>query len=271
MADITDITSGIIDGAGYFDKFMTVLNLHIDREFQKGSIQAPDFATVYLGALQLALTQAVQYVATVQQVQASIDKTASEVSLLDQKTLTEQAQILDTVNGNVVAGAVGVQKALQQAQADGFLRDAEQKAVKILMDTWQVSKSVTGDAIDTPDGARNDDLEDVIIKLREGIGISASIYKFRADAGPDQIQVPVNSTVLLTGVGSRSPEDATPPESISTYSWTQINGAAVTVTGANTATPTFTATATPDIYEFKLTITGTLGSTDFDTVKITTV
>jgi hypothetical protein len=90
-----------------------------------------------------------------------------------------------------VLGTIGKQKGLHHAQTEGFARDAEQKALKIMMDSWGISKSVSGDAIDAPDGARNDDIEDLIIKLRKGIEITESIYKFNADAGNDQ-------TVLLT-------------------------------------------------------------------------
>lgn len=268
MPDITDITDGTLNGSGHFDKFMTSLNLHIDAQWNLGRIQAADYATVYLGALQLALTQAIQYILVTEQVNASQAKTASETALLDQKTKTELAQIVDVIDGVSVAGAIGRQKILHTAQADGFARDAEQKATKILMDAWSVSKSVSGDAIEPPDGARNDDLEDMIIKLREGIGITESIYKFGASAGPDQTQVPVSSVVTLNGTGSVSD---TPTETIVSYLWEQINGPNVTVANSLTAIGTFTADATPAVYEFRLTITSSLGNTSMDTVKITTV
>ena len=271
MADILDITTGALNGTGYFDKFMAALNTQIENQHNLGRIQGTDYATVYLGALQLALQQAVAYVGIVEQVSASQAKTAAEVSLLNQKTKTEEAQISDTVGAVTVAGAIGKQKALHQAQSDGFLRDAEQKATKILMDAWAISKSVSGDIIDPPDGAQNDDIEDMIIKLRQGIGVTQSIYKFAANAGTDRT-VPISTAVQLDGTGSTYPGiDEENGENIATYAWVQTSGTSVTLNDANTVTPTFTAPGTADTLIFRLTITGDAGapSTSFDEVTIT--
>lgn len=66
-------------------------------------------------------------------------KTAQETSLLLWKTNTEQAQ---TQGAGVDANSVvGRQMALYQAQANGFLRDAEQKAAKIMVDSWNVRRT----------------------------------------------------------------------------------------------------------------------------------
>lgn len=66
-------------------------------------------------------------------------KTAQETALLLWKTNTEQAQ---TQGAGVDANSVvGRQMALYQAQANGFLRDAEQKAAKIMVDSWNVRRT----------------------------------------------------------------------------------------------------------------------------------
>ena len=70
---------------------------------------------------------------------AAITKSAQELLLLTQKTATEKAQILATgVDDNSV---VGKQKLLYAAQTNGFARDAEQKAAKLLADTWSVRRT----------------------------------------------------------------------------------------------------------------------------------
>ena len=70
-------------------------------------------------------------------------KTQEESTLLQWKTTTEKAQ---TVAMGVDADSVvGKQKALYGAQTSGYQRDAEQKATKILADTW-IARRTTDEA-----------------------------------------------------------------------------------------------------------------------------
>lgn len=95
-----------------------------------------------------------------------IDK---EAELLGWKTVTEKAQTLSVgVDDNSV---VGKQKALYGAQTAGFTRDAEQKAAKIMVDTWN-TRRMTDDAT-VADGTNK--LNDATVgaavtKLLAGIG-----------------------------------------------------------------------------------------------------
>lgn len=94
-------------------------------------------------------------------------KGASENSLLLQKVVTEAAQTTATgVDDNSV---IGRQKALYLNQSDGFKRDAEQKATKILLDTWNVRKTADGDdpALGLP--VTNTDIVAAVLKLKAGI------------------------------------------------------------------------------------------------------
>jgi hypothetical protein len=81
--------------------------------------------------------------------------------------------------------------------------------------------------------------------LTRQVGHSAPV----ADAGPNQIGVPPGA-VTLNGSGSYSPDH----EQL-TYSWTQVSGPSVALSGANTVTATFTA-APGQSYGFRLTVTG---------------
>ena len=86
-----------------------------------------------------------------------------------------------------------------------------------------------------------------------------------AIAGSDQIDVPVNSTVFLDGTLSFDP-DAQPI----TYDWTQVSGAAVTITGSTTATPSFVPPL-PGSYRFQLIVSdGSLFSIP-DTVLVSAI
>lgn len=63
----------------------------------------------------------------------------SQTSLVNQKVATEKAQTSGI--GVEPTSVIGKQIALYTAQADGFVRDAEQKAAKILIDTWNVRRT----------------------------------------------------------------------------------------------------------------------------------
>lgn len=81
--------------------------------------------------------------------------------------------------------------------------------------------------------------------LTRQVGHSAPV----ADAGPNQVGVAAGS-VTLNGSGSYSPDH----EQLR-FAWTQVSGPNVALSGANTATATFTA-APGQTYVFRLTVTG---------------
>lgn len=85
-----------------------------------------------------------------------------------------------------------------------------------------------------------------------------------ANAGPDQ-SVAAGVTVTLDGTGSTD-SDGT----IASYAWTQTTGDTVTLTGASTATPSFTAPSTnaQQTLTFQLTVTDDDGATATDTVNV---
>lgn len=70
-------------------------------------------------------------------------KTATENLLLSAKVATEKAQTQGA--GTDPDSVIGKQKSLYQAQTDGFKRDAEQKAAKIMVDSWN-ARRMTDDA-----------------------------------------------------------------------------------------------------------------------------
>ena len=106
------------------------------------------------------------------------------------------------------------------------------------------------------------------------VTISAPIANPVANAGPDQRAVS-KATVRLDGSGSTPDRRKT----IASYAWERTDGTStepVTLTGANTAQPTFTAdTLTPGVeavtHVFTLTVTDEDGTTSTDTVTITVV
>ena len=96
-------------------------------------------------------------------------KTTAETELLNQKKVTESAQISST---NVDPTSVlGRQASLYQAQTTGFARDAEQKAAKLLIDSWNVRRT-TDEATSANTTNKLDDatVGQAVTKLLAGIG-----------------------------------------------------------------------------------------------------
>jgi|GEM_PF-478817 len=84
-----------------------------------------------------------------------------------------------------------------------------------------------------------------------------------ANAGADQA-VAVGQVVTLNGAGSSDPGGAP-----LTYGWSQTSGPAVTLMGANTATPTFTAPSSPTTLSFALMVNNGSSNSAVDQVQIT--
>lgn len=96
-------------------------------------------------------------------------KTAQETQLLTWRVVTEKAQTSGT--GVDADSVIGKQKALFQAQTDGFVRDAEQKAAKIMVDSWNVRRT-TDEATSANSTNKLDDASvgAAVTKLLSGIG-----------------------------------------------------------------------------------------------------
>ena len=143
MADITfntlsDTTQSTITAkTGNFDELMKTVTLHLEDQFNAGRITGTDYATVYLGALQSVLAQAVTFT-------LNMNKANEEADLLAQKTTTEYAQTMATGASTPHASSVtGKQITLFTEQAKGFKWNAEAKYLKSLLDAYAINVSVS--------------------------------------------------------------------------------------------------------------------------------
>lgn len=142
---IADLTGGVttsaenvVTGTGIFDDLMETITAHLDAQYKLGRITGTDYATVYLGALQSTIQQAVSYV-------LGQAKTNAEVDLLTQKCITEFAQTDQTTKVPPSATSImGTQAALSIEQAKGFKWNADQKYLKTILDAWSINISTAG-------------------------------------------------------------------------------------------------------------------------------
>jgi hypothetical protein len=149
-------TGNSTDGDGNFDNLMKVVTLHLEAQFAAGRITGTDYATVYLGALQSTLAQAVNFTLSMEKANAEkllIDaqelKVDAEKALLDQKKITEYAQTGQTSNTLPSTSSIaGKQITLFTEQAKGFKWNAKAKYLKSLLDAYAINISVgkTADA-----------------------------------------------------------------------------------------------------------------------------
>ena len=308
---IDSVTSGQVDGNGVFDELMTSINSHLDEQYQKNRITGKEYATVYLGAMQTAMGQAIQFILgkdiaekqsallaeqanasrrgteredlkakkeawlieekieTEQQTNDAVDgvikhqkdlikeqvaseqinnrqaneslgiepgvletqiidlasqtsarngettkkqdllaaqknKTDSEKDLIEEKVNTELAQVHDIIPKSLKvigmanphnvfregkefrpsthplgaqgyepskgAGLAGKQQVLLSKQTEGFNRDAEQKATKILMDSYAIRRSTDQEA-PPPQKAQDPDIDRFLDQLATGVAV----------------------------------------------------------------------------------------------------
>lgn len=100
---------------------------------------------------------------------SQILQTEAQIALTEQKKLTEKAQI--SGNGVDPDSVIGKQKALYQAQTDGFARDAEQKAAKLLIDTWNVRRTTDDGTVADGTNMLNDaTIGRAVNKVLAGVG-----------------------------------------------------------------------------------------------------
>jgi len=140
LSDATTVGTGnaATDGTGNFDKLMKVVTLHVEKQFTDGRITGTDYATVYLGALQSTLAQAVSFT-------LSMNKANKEADLLAQKEITEYAQTGTTAASTLPVGGsiAGKQITLFTQQAKGFKWNANAKYLKSLLDAYAINVSVS--------------------------------------------------------------------------------------------------------------------------------
>ena len=148
-------------------------------------------------------------------------------------------------------GAVGIVEVTLQGAAEGST------------DVDVIENSQTGNLVVFDEGGAGYTLDSVgsaTLTVEETNGAPT------ADAGDDQT-VAAGESVTLDASGSADPN----PDDTLSYSWTESTGSEVTLDGAETATPTFTA---PDVgaettLSFDLTVSDNDGASDTDSVNVT--
>jgi hypothetical protein len=94
MADINvdDITNS--GGTGVFDKLMESINGQIETQYLSNRITGSDYATVYLGSLQAALSQSIQFAMQEELTEAQVDGVIADNALKAKQLDIAQQELL---------------------------------------------------------------------------------------------------------------------------------------------------------------------------------
>ena len=87
FSDLTNATTPT-DGTGYFDKLLSTINIHINDQYTQGRLTGTDYANVYLGSMQSAISQSLEFLLKEKLIEAQIDG-ASKDNLLKDVQLNE--------------------------------------------------------------------------------------------------------------------------------------------------------------------------------------
>lgn len=184
--DLPGFTSGTIDGTGVFDVLMKATRAHLKEEYTKGRVKGSDYAQLVSNVTVAVLQQAVALYTQSEIGKNNIEKIQAEINLLEQKFQTEKAQtegkvqkvagvwdLLPEADPLHVGGKIGQEMILHATQADGFLRDAEQKATKMVLDTWNIRRSTdTGTIPSATSNITDVEIGKFVQKMGDGINIS---------------------------------------------------------------------------------------------------
>jgi len=140
---LEQLTTSTVDGTGVFDKLMEAVEAHIDQEFKKNRIKGPEYATVYLGALQSTLDQSIRFLLTKDDALLK----AKQIEMLEKQMLEIDARIAlteqQTANAIIEGTVLTAQECKLRAEYDLIM---EQKLKTVAEAALLAQKKVTEQA-----------------------------------------------------------------------------------------------------------------------------
>lgn len=154
--NINEFTDGTLvnnewTGTKVFDVLMNAVNKNIEGQYNQQRLTGSDYATVYLGALQMVIQQSMGYIMGEKEKEATVDN------------LLKQGEVYDAQIG------------LYNRQKEGFDDDAKQKLLKVLMDSWSVMYSTDPLASAIPDAITKQNLDKVTEDAMASLGIESTV------------------------------------------------------------------------------------------------
>ena len=139
FSDVTNATTST-DGTGFFDEIMKSSLLHIKKEYDEGRIKGPDYANVYLGTIQSAMSQAVQFALQEKITEAQIDATAADTAIKQ----AQSAKDLEVKTEQITASVASTLRNDVQSTKDLLVKDKD-----IAVKTQQIASMGIDDSLKT--------------------------------------------------------------------------------------------------------------------------
>jgi len=92
--DLNQLTEGIINGNGVFDKLMQVIKLHLQEEYKANRISGAEYTKAYISGVDVALQQSMQFLLTKDN--AYLQSVQTQVNALKTRTEIETAKLQAT-------------------------------------------------------------------------------------------------------------------------------------------------------------------------------
>ena len=176
ISDVTSnltTTDGVVTGDGAFDDLMEAVNTQLKNQFDLGRITGTDYANVYLGAMQFAIQNAVQF--TLGEQNAN-----KQAALIDKQATTEEKKALDVVSTTSVrdtqSGNDTLLKTAQITLATNQGATELKRALNIVSDTATKDQQKLLFEEQTTLADNQADTE-----LKQALNISANTVKIEAD------------------------------------------------------------------------------------------
>ena len=91
---VSELTTGAKNGSGVFDSLMSTIDVRLSDEYSNNRIKDTEYAKVYLGSMEAAITQSIQFLLGSALLSAQNDKIIAEISLINSQKDKIAAEIL---------------------------------------------------------------------------------------------------------------------------------------------------------------------------------
>lgn len=89
-----ELTTAEVTGSGIFDVLMKAVKAHLDQEFHQSRIKGPEFATVYLGSMELAMQTGLTFLLQKEKNALEADLIAKQIELANVQVQKAQAELV---------------------------------------------------------------------------------------------------------------------------------------------------------------------------------